>query len=643
MTKESISIIIPCYNVEKYISKCLDAIINETFKNYEIILVDDCSKDNTLKIIKEYERKYDFIKVIKNEKNSGAGYSRNNALKFVKYDIISFIDSDDIIEPNFHEELLKSMVKEKSDISVCDIYIKYDDNFKEQDTRCNAVTNDKSKYDFINNGLAASPCNKLFKKSMLINNEFPEGIMNEDVATVLTALIKSKKISYTSETYYNYIQRKGSVQNKKFSYKRFDIFKSLDILISRIDNIKDKNKDKYIEAIIYNQIITFFLYVIPKEKSFIQRYKILKEYHKLSKKYNIRQNNLFWIFLSEQPIKTKAYYKLIFKLNDNGLCFSANLIIQFYKLYKKYTNRNIIKKNITMQDLINMAIKQKNKKSNVNLSVVIPNYNYEKFLFQRLYSILSQTKKIDEIIILDDCSKDGSRKLIDEIYENLKDIINIKKVYNETNSGSAFKQWEKGFNLATKDYVWIAEADDYCDKKFLKNVLKPIEKDKNIVLSYCDTAFIDKDGNIMFKSIKKEIDIMKSGHWDKKYINNGLDEIKNYAFLNCTVANVSSVVFKKANYNEYFKLSGEYKQAGDWLFYVNVISNGNVSYINKSLNYYRLHGNNVTSTTKKQAHFDEIKKIHKYLDNKYTFEKWQKEEIEKRYEFLKVGWNLEKK
>ena len=115
------------------------------------------------------------------------------------------------------------------------------------------------------------------------------------------------------------------------------------------------------------------------------------------------------------------------------------------------------------------------KDAKIKVSVVVPNYNYAKFIYERIYSILNQDYKIYELIILDDCSKDNSRELIDEIVEKTKDYINIKKVYNETNSGTAFKQWEKGFKEATGDYVWIAEADDYCDNKFLKTVLKPIK------------------------------------------------------------------------------------------------------------------------------------------------------------------------
>ena len=386
----------------------------------------------------------------------------------------------------------------------------------------------------------------------------------------------------------------------------------------------------------------FLIYVIPKENDSKKRKQFLKRFNELSLKYEIRQNHLWWDFLAAQGKKHKIYYRTLLKLTCEKHYTLANLLISFYKWYSKNVNKSVIKENITIDDIVFMAKKQSEmEEGKFKLSVVVPNYNYEKFLYQRIYSILYQKEKISELIILDDCSKDNSRELIDEIVEKTKDYINIKKVYNETNSGTAFKQWEKGFKEATGDYVWIAEADDYCDNKFLKTVLKPIKNDNDIVISYCDTAFIDKMGNVILKSIKQEIDIMKTGHWDSDFVNEGSKEINDYSFLNCTIANVSSVIFKNNNYSKYFKLAGKYRQCGDWLFYVKVMNDGKISYVDKTFNYYRVHGSNVTSLTKKQKHFDEIKLVHNEIDKMYKFDKKQKSEINKRYKFLRRVWSLD--
>lgn len=633
-----ITVIVPCYNVEKYIDKCVQSLINQTYKNLEIILVDDCSTDNTWKIINKYSKNYENIKCMKNEKNSGAGYSRNIALKQAKNDYISFIDSDDYIENNYYESMMKQLKLEKSDLIVCDIFVKYDsvDGTNQRSIACEGKI---EKYNFIHNGLAASPCNKIFKKEDLLKYPFPEGIMNEDIATVMAIIINSKKISYNNEVYYNYIQRKSSVQNSSLNNSRLDIFKSLNILEKRVP-INKKNS-KYWEAIIYNQIIMFLIYVIPKEQDKKKRKYFLKQFDLLSRKYNIRQNNLWWTFLSLQGKKHRIYYRLLLKFNCTGLYNLSNNLISFYHTYNKKIKKSVIKENITIQDLEKQAKIQKGLKENkYKISVVIPNYNYEKFMLQRLYSILYQTVKIDEIIILDDCSTDNSRELIDKIEKKLKKYINIKKVYNETNSGSAFKQWEKGFNLSKGDYVWIAEADDYSEKNFLKTVIKPLKKYDDIKISYVDTAFIDKDGYVIMRSIKPEIDILKTGHWDKNFINEGINEINDYAYLNCTIANVSSVLFKNDNYSSFFKESGKFKQAGDWLFYVNVMNQGKIAYSNKPINYYRVHGNNVTSVTKKQAHFNEIIKIHDKISKIIKLNNKQKKNINERYKFLKKVWNI---
>jgi glycosyltransferase involved in cell wall biosynthesis len=310
-------------------------------------------------------------------------------------------------------------------------------------------------------------------------------------------------------------------------------------------------------------------------------------------------------------------------------------------MYKLLRKRSVIKQNISMSDLITLARQQKDmKEEDISISVVIPNYNYEKFLYQRLYSILSQKYKLYEIIILDDCSKDNSRETIDDLYNKLSSFISIKKVYNKENSGSAFKQWKKGFELSKGQYVWIAEADDYCKSNLLKELVKPILNDKGVLISYADTAFINFEGKIKINSIKPEIDIQKTGHWDKSYVNDGVSEIENYAYLNNTIANVSSCIIKNGDYINILNESCEYKQAGDWVFYANIMKKGKVAYVNKTLNYYRVHGNNVSSTMNHQKHLDEIKRIYNKFENEFKLEEQQEKKMNDRLEFLKDCWKV---
>lgn len=635
-----ISVIVPVYNVEKYLDKCLNSLANQTYNNLEIVIVNDCSPDNSEKIIKEYCKNYKNIIYVKNEKNSGLAYSRNVGLDNATGDYIGFIDSDDYVQENYFELLYKSIVDNKSDISVCDMKLVYENLGTEEISRC-CETDEHELIDFVNNGLAASACNKLFKKELINKYRFSVGKVNEDIAVVIPTLCDAKKISYTPNCYYNYIQRESSIQNSKFSEKRFDIFDGVDLTLERIKN--NKQYDTLKDALVFNQIILLFIYVIPKDNRFIYRNKVISKYFKKIKKYNINQNKVLWSFYDKSGKKHQIYYRLLIKFGSMHLSFVVNILLSLYKLATKLLKKSVLKNNITLDTLFEKAVINQNYNNDVSISVVVPNYNYEKFLLQRIYSILIQKVKINEIIILDDCSKDNSRELIDDIVNKLNKVISIKSIYNKTNSGAAFNQWEKGFNLAKSDYVWIAEADDYCKKNMLKELIKPIKNNKDIIISYCDTAFINAQGNVFIKSIIPEIDIMKTGHFNSSFITDGKDEYNNYSFLNNTIANVSSCVIKKDKYDEEFALAKQYKQSGDWIFYVSLMQKGKIAYSNKTMNYYRVHGNNVSSVTKKQDHLNEIKRIHKYYENNYGLDKKQKEEINKRYEFLKEAWGLKDK
>ncbi len=263
-----------------------------------------------------------------------------------------------------------------------------------------------------------------------------------------------------------------------------------------------------------------------------ERYNLISKFIDKLNEFGFKIWNLKCLksFIKRHRRKLRPYYYVLIKMLKSGNARKINAVINFKKNFrtnlKKLIGKNKENGKYTIGELERLAKKQSSKKdSQVKVSVVVPNYNYSKFLIRRLYSILSQTEKIYELIILDDKSTDDSRELIDKVYNSLKQYVNIKKVYNEENSGTPFKQWAKGMSLASGDYIWIAEADDYCDKHMLNSLVGKVKEDSEIYIAYVDTAFTDKNGNITLKSIKPEIDIMKTGHWDRDYVNNGLNEI----------------------------------------------------------------------------------------------------------------------
>ena len=530
---KKISIIVPVYNVEKYVDNCISSILNQSYKNIELIIIDDKSTDDSYEIISKYSKK---AIILQNKKNSGLSYTRNVGLDKATGDYISFIDSDDYIPENFYEELINSIESNKSDISVCDINIIQ--GKKNTLNTCGGDTIDE----IINKPLVASSCNKLFKKEVFDGVRFEVGKINEDVGIIIP-LLEKYKTSYTNKTAYNYYQRNDSIQNREFSIKRFDIFDGVKLGLSKLQ------KEDYKESLVFNQIILLYIYKIITLDGFTNRYLLLKEYKKRIKGLDYYKNNKYFIeFLNNQSRLVKYYYKVLNILNNIGFIFLENLIITMFKSYQK---RRYVTRKVNIDDLIVEAQKQKNMSdSEYKISVVVPNYNYEDYLYERIYSILRQDYKIYELIILDDCSTDNSVELINKIIESLKYFVKIRLIENKKNSGSSFKQWQKGFEEADGNYVWIAEADDYCDKKFLSTLTKKIDRDT--VISFSNTSYINSNGKKIVNSIFNAMDVNKTGHWNNSFKTEGKEEFKDYMYLNNTIPNVSSCIIKNDNYKEAF-------------------------------------------------------------------------------------------
>ena len=634
---KKISVIVAVYNTEKYLDRCIESLLNQTYKNMELVIVEDCSTDSSRKLLKKYKGNKN-IKVFYNRENRGLSYSRNYGLKKSTGDFIGYIDSDDYVEPDYYEKLMSSIKDNKSDIAICDIKLVDEQTNKIQ--RCKCYANDFDVHSVVNNSFAASACNKLFKRKNIEKYPFAEGKVNEDIAVVIPTVIQAKKISY-ADTCYFYVQRGGSIQNSKFSDKRFDIFDGVKTTLERIKNEQDY--EFYKNAIIYNQLILLLMFAIPKERNFIKRYKFLKKFNELSKDYKITKNNNYLEYLENSKRINQIYYKNLVSFNEKKMILLDNVWISFYKtlrFLKHKKNKKLIPK-IDIQCIEKAAKKQKKlAEQGIKISVVVPNYNYSNYLYQRVYSILNQNYKIHELIILDDASKDNSLFYMKQIEQKISESVNVKVVVNDINSGNAFNQWQKGINLATGDYVWVAEADDYAKKNFLNEVVSPLKKNNNIVISYADTGFIDSNGYITKNSLVDQIDILKTNHWNASYVNKGIAEINCYSYLNCTIPNVSGTIIKKGNYDEIFESAKKFHQSGDWFTYLNILNLGDISFINKTLNYYRVHGNNISQTFDKKAHILEIQRIYKFVKEKYGIDDEQQIQMYNRIKFLCKVWSV---
>lgn len=279
-------------------------------------------------------------------------------------------------------------------------------------------------------------------------------------------------------------------------------------------------------------------------------------------------------------------------------------------VYKAYKNKKDNKK----VSIYKNAARKKNIINVKKVSVVVPNYNYENYIEERIDSILMQTYPIHEFIILDDCSTDNSVNKIEEIIKKHPDV-NIKFVKNEKNSGSVFSQWQKAFSLSTGDYVWIAEADDSCSHYFLENVMKGFDS-PNVVLSYAESMRIDENNRIISTSCRDWMLAVSSVKWNKSYINSGINEIQNALAICNTIPNVSAVVFKKSNQVEIIEEAKKFKISGDWYIYYKLLSNGDIAYCSKSLNYFRKHSKSTSTVVSRELEIRELLTIQSEIRKK---------------------------
>lgn len=223
---DKISVIVPVYKVEQYLNKCVDSIICQTYKNLEIILVDDGSPDRCGEICDEYAKKDDRVKVI-HKKNGGLSDARNAGLDISTGDWIGFVDSDDYINPDMYEKLLCSAKENDADISLCSYkYVgdgEYDNNspvktevISGKDILFRKMNQKKSYYWVV-------AWNKLYKSHLFNEIRYPYGKLHEDEFTIHEIFYGVKKVACVSESLYNYLQRDNSIVNSNYSVRHLDL------------------------------------------------------------------------------------------------------------------------------------------------------------------------------------------------------------------------------------------------------------------------------------------------------------------------------------------------------------------------------------------------------------------------------------
>lgn len=217
------------------------------------------------------------------------------------------------------------------------------------------------------------------------------------------------------------------------------------------------------------------------------------------------------------------------------------------------------------------------------VSVILPNYNHAKYLPDRIGSILGQTFRDFELIILDDCSTDDSR---DIIQCHAKDERITHVVFGDTNSGSTFRQWNKGISLATGDLIWITESDDSCEHTFLEKAVEKMRAYPSAGIVYAQSVEVEETTGRRFLSFADHPRF--SDRFRSSYFNRGIDEVRSCLIYENTIPNASGVLFRKRIYQACGGADESMRLCGDWMLWSKMLLASDVYFIAEPLNIFRL-------------------------------------------------------
>ena len=334
-----VSVIIPVYNVEPYLEKCLDSLINQTLKDIEIICINDCSTDNSLNILEQFKNKDERIKLINLKENKGAAIARNEGLKIAKGEYLGFVDPDDYVDLNFYEELYKKAKQDDADIVKAKRKIINFDKTEIVSTLNDLIKKENNKFKFDYEWTTA-----IYKNTLIFDNDIKlpeECLTNEDVVFLFKCVLNSNKLSLIDNVFYYYIRRENSLNKIKldFSFAVSALY-SVKLIINELNKSKlfYENCDLYIE--VYISILFTILNIVYRvdeleakfecAKCLIELYNSCKDLKKLDEMYElviikdyIKQNN------------PKGMVNEFLKYNSKTKLLGSNILYKLRKNVKK--------------------------------------------------------------------------------------------------------------------------------------------------------------------------------------------------------------------------------------------------------------------------------------------------------------------
>ena len=580
-----ISIIIPIYNVNKYLRECIDSIINQTLKTIEIICVNDGSTNNSLEIIKEYI--YDNRIIIINKNNSGYGDSMNQGLNIASGEYIGIVESDDFIDINMFENLYKLTKKGDIDIIRSNFYLYWEKNKKEAlnfkilKNLYNKIFNPME----LQNIFLVQPSiwAGIYKKLFLIKNNIKflttPGASYQDTSFFYKTLYKANKIFCTKKAFYYYRQTNSN------------------------SSVNNNTLNKVIFAHIeLNEIENF----IKKD---------IKLYNKNQRYFNTKKiMTLLWNL--NRVDKKKQYNKILYKEIYEILKSDNYIHEQFNNFEINFLNH--LKNN--GEKRTSKIFLYSPKEKNPQISVIIPIYNCEKYIKECLSSLIKQTFKNFEIICINDGSNDDTLKILKKFEAKDERII----IFNQNNSGPGIAR-NIGMKKSKGEYLIFLDSDDIFKKTMLEELyIKIKENDSDVVI--CNSQNFEKK-----KWWKK--------FYEKNYlINDNIIKQKTFSsldiekdFFNLFIWWPWDKLYKK-KFIENLGIEYQNLKSSEDLFFVaaSVIAAKKISYLDKILINHRIGIKNSVSNSRQKSwdnFYYALKKLKKFIKEKGLYQRFKQDFI----------------
>ncbi|MBQ8751381.1 MAG: glycosyltransferase [Alphaproteobacteria bacterium] len=524
--KPKISVIIPIYNGEQYLTKCLESVINQTLKDIEIICINDGSTDNSLSVLQEYASKDDRIIII-NKENEGQGIARNKGIEIAKGEYIGFVDPDDWIDINMYEKMYSQAILLSSEIVVCNL-IKYQEynnkltkfhfHSKAKNSRqlinMDIETEKNIEKNIYNKTLLISPCyswNRIYKRTLLVNNNiyFSKLKCYEDCIFILKSNLFAKNISFIKNEFYYYRLRDTSTL-RAYNNRHKDLFITIkelrDFLMQQKNNL-NQNLD------FFSVMNVYYTYNNYDKKS---RKILLKEASQYLSTRNLLDINLK--ILKDKYKEIKKYLKIFFNIKNTG--DKRHKIITFLGVKLKVKNikgvwkkeEKWFKKIIKNQKkypkdtyLLFDCLSDKNTEciDAYSLFTYMKEHGYKTYYIllkdNVLYNKLKESNKLDNVIIINHPPKKAPDEFMETIYDILLRTKCILTSFGDgTNSAERFfrenKYWE---------YIFIQHGEIYLKECIMKNkYLSPKKFDKFLISSDKECQIFKQYGWPDYKLIK---------------------------------------------------------------------------------------------------------------------------------------------